>query len=365
MTTFVTKKMLLNQFDSRFPTEESCEAYFKSVREAVGVTCRRCQSKEHKWVAGRKCFECLKCGQRTPLTAGTVMEYSKLPLRTWFYTAHLMTSIKQVLSAKEVQHQLSISYPPVWLMMMKLRDIMGKRENMYTLSGEVELDEAFFPTRMKGEEREEPLKRGAGSQRQTKVLVIVESKPADDILVDYMESLLASYSEAKARKVADLEKKIAKKNGVKKAVNYIKMFVVDNLEAKTLESFAGRFVDRDTKVVTDGSKSHVKFKTMFSIHESHVEYDAASVVKTNLPWVHIVVGECRSGIEAIHKEVEEEFLQLYLNEYCWKFNRRFFRDSTNPKYDLFDRLVKISAMFTSDIKYDRNIMEPTENEDEI
>ena len=85
-----------------------------------------------------------------------------------------------------------------------------------------------------------------------------------------------------------------------------------------------------------------------------MEYDAASVVRTNLPWVHIVIGECRSGIEAIHKEVEQGFLQLYLNEYCWKFNRRFFRDSTNPKYDLFDRLVKISAMFTSDIKYDRN-----------
>ena len=354
MATFAEKAMLLNQFDSRFPTEESCEAYFRSGRDEVGVTCRSCQSKEHKWIAGRKCFECLKCGHRTPLTAGTVMEYSKLPLRTWFYTAHLMTSIKQVLSAKEVQHQLSISYPPVWLMMMKLRDIMGKRENMYTLSGEVELDEAFFPTRMKGDEKDEPLKRGAGSQRQTKVLVIVESKPADEILVTYLESLLASYSDAKAKKVADLEKKVAKKAGVKKAVNYIKMFVLENLEAGTIERIAGRFIDEDTKVVTDGSKSHVKFKTLFNIHESHVEYDAASVVRTNLPWVHIVIGECRSGIEAIHKEVEQGFLQLYLNEYCWKFNRRFFRDSTNPKYDLFDRLVKISAMFTSDIKYDRN-----------
>jgi hypothetical protein len=37
-----------------------------------------------------------------------------------------MTSIKQVLSAKEVQHQLGMDqYPPVWLMMMKLRDVMG------------------------------------------------------------------------------------------------------------------------------------------------------------------------------------------------------------------------------------------------
>ena len=32
MATFAEKEMLLNQFDSRFPTEESCEAYFRSVR---------------------------------------------------------------------------------------------------------------------------------------------------------------------------------------------------------------------------------------------------------------------------------------------------------------------------------------------
>ena len=45
------------------------------------------------------------------------------------------------------------------------------------------------------------------------------------------------------------------------------------------------------------------------------------------------------------------FLQLYLNEFCWKFNRRFFKDSCDPKYDLFDRLVKIAAIYTSDIKW--------------
>ena len=77
-----------------------------------------------------------------------------------------MTSIKQVLSAKEVQHQLGMEqYPPVWLMMMKLRDIMGKREKIYQLSGDIELDEAFFPTRMNDAEKEETLKRDAGSQR--------------------------------------------------------------------------------------------------------------------------------------------------------------------------------------------------------
>lgn len=83
---------------------------------------------------------------------------------------HLITSIKQVLSAKEVQYQLGMEqYPPVWLMMMKLRSIMGKREEMYLLNGKIELDEAFFPTRIEEAEKGKPLRRGAGIQRQTKV----------------------------------------------------------------------------------------------------------------------------------------------------------------------------------------------------
>lgn len=56
------------------------------------------------------------------------------------------------------------------------------RESIYKLSGTVELDEAFFPTRMEADEKAEPMKRGAGSQRQSKVLVIVEIKAVDDIL---------------------------------------------------------------------------------------------------------------------------------------------------------------------------------------
>ena len=43
---------------------------------------------------------------------------------------------------------------------------MGKREAVYQLSGEVELDEAFFPIRVPEESQGETIRRGAGSQRQ-------------------------------------------------------------------------------------------------------------------------------------------------------------------------------------------------------
>ena len=339
--------MLLSQFDTRFPTEDSCIDYFKDIRQQYGVNCPDCGNVTRKWLKGRKAFQCLKCGCSIPLTKGTVMEHSKLPVRTWFYTMHLMTSIKQVLSAKEVQYQLDIDqYPPVWLMMMKLRSIMGKRDAIYQLSREVELDEAFFPIRTPEESRGETIKRGAGSQQQAKVLVIVESKPVDDILMEYMKENTAKAID-RAVKLAGK----AKRKSVAKVVHYIKMFVLDDLSAQVIDKIVQQHIDKDTIVITDGSSSHINFKDYFKKHVPHVEYDVDKVVKMNLPWVHIVIDRCRSGIEAIHGEVDRLYLQLYLNEFCWKFNRRFFRDSNDPKYDLFDRLVKIAACYTSDIKW--------------
>lgn len=347
--------MILSQFDKRFPTEDSCIEYFKEIRLQNGIKCPECGEETRKWLKGRKAFQCPKCGCSIPLAKGTVMEHSKLPLRTWFYTMHLMTSIKQVLSAKEVQYQLGVAkYEPVWLMMMKLRSIMGKRDAIYQLSREVELDEAFFPIRTPEEARGETIKRGAGSQMKAKVLVVVESKPVDEVLLEYMKRNTAKAIE-KASKLAVK----AKKQTVAKIVHYIKMFVLDNLTAPVIDQIVQQHIDKDTVIITDGSSSHINFKDYFKKHVPYTEYDVDKVVKTNLPWVHIVIGRCRSGIEAIHGEVDRQFLQLYLNEFCWKFNRRFFRDSNNPKYDLFDRLVRIAACYTSDIKW-RGCSQPEE-----
>ena len=85
----------------------------------------------------------------------------------------------------------------------------------------------------------------------------------------------------------------------------------------------------------------------------HIETESTphEVVTKVLPWDHIVTGECRSSIDAIHKEIDERFLQLYLNEYCWKFNRRWFRDSKKPEYDLFRHLMKIAVQYKSSIKW--------------
>ena len=107
---------------------------------------------------------------------------------------------------------------------------MGKRDCIYQLSDEVELDEAFFPIRIPEESRGEKIKRGAGSQQQAKVLVIVESKPVDTVLQQYLSEATGQ----SIRKASHLAKKAERQN-IEKVVHYIKMFVIDNLSADTLE----------------------------------------------------------------------------------------------------------------------------------
>lgn len=291
-------------------------------------------------------FECLQCRKRISLTAGTVMEKSKIPLLDWFYTIHLMTSIKQVLSAKEVQYQLSYkSYEPVWLMMMKLRDIMGKRDKEYTLGRWVEVDEAFFPTIINENMRGRPLKQGLGSERQSKVLVIAKSIPIVNLLTS-----MTSTSSADLSKAVDLYSR-SKRYSVNSVVHYVKMFVLEDLCAETIDQLMEESVVQDTVVVSDGFKSHKNFKKRFTHHVMTEGDDPEDVVKNHLPWVHIVTGECRNSITAIHRQIDKRFLQLYLNEYCWKFNRRIFRKAEILEHDLFYRLLNISAKYTSTIKW--------------
>ncbi|WP_031532056.1 transposase, partial [Bacteroides sp. Ga6A1] len=52
-----------------------------------------------------------------------------------------------------------------------------------------------------------------------------------------------------------------------------------------------------------------------------------------LPWVHIAISNAKSLFTDMYHGIKEEFLQEYLNEFCYKFNRKYFGDR------MFDRLV--------------------------
>ena len=296
--------MKLLDFNRIFPDEASCEEYLRALREREGLVCPHCGGVRHHWDKYNKRWQCASCKHVITLRSGTLFQSSKLPLTYWFTTIHLLTSTKKTFSVLEIQRQLGHKrYQPIWEMVHKIRSVMGQRDSRYKLSGVAELDEAHFTTE---DEREgdEPLKRGNGSQRKAKVLVMVESGPVE--------------APKKGKKV--------------RKAGHLRMVVIENLGADTVKEAVDDLCEKDsTEVIMDASTAHVK------VSEA-VDKAEARVVKPKeghkvLPWAHTAISNAKAVLTDMYHGIKREFLQLYLDEFCYKFNRRYFGER------LFEKLM--------------------------
>jgi transposase-like protein/predicted RNA-binding Zn-ribbon protein involved in translation (DUF1610 family) len=309
--------MNLLNFIKEFPDEESCKLKFKEIRDKQGVVCPHCGGKDHYWKSDKWQYECKKCHFRTTLRSGTIMHGSKLPFRYWFVAMHLITSTKKSFSSQEIQRQLGHKrYQPIWTMMHKLRDAMGNRDGQYTLSGSIELDEGFFSTEISAENKDKPLKRGRGSQKKSKVLVMAESK--------------------------EVEGKTTKK-GKPRKVGFLKMQVIDDLKSETITPIVEQFVSKDAELLTDDSTSYVDLKDKVAKHSSQVI--PKKLIGEKLPWVHVTISNAKRILLNTYHDIKPEYLQSYLNEFCYKFNRRYYGEA------LFERLLIASATYQNQFRY--------------
>jgi hypothetical protein len=308
--------MNLIDFIKEYPDEASCKAKFKEYRKQSGVVCSKCGCDRHYWKQDKESYECKSCGYRQGLKANTVMHKSKLPFRYWFIAMHLLTSTKKSFSAKELQRQLGHKrYHPVWHMLHKLREAMGKRDGEYVLAGRIELDEGYFSVETPAQKKDEPLKRGRGSQRKSKVLVMAESTMV-----------------------------MPTKEGQKpRRVGYLKMKIIDDLKRETLNSQVRELASKATEIDTDDSTSYVDLKHFVSRHNAQViPKDKVGEV---LPWVHIAISNAKRVILNTYHDVKPEFLQKYLDEFCYKFNRRYFGET------LFNRLLIACVSYKNEFRY--------------
>lgn len=311
--------MNLIDFNDRFPNEDSCRLYLRAKREAEGIICKECGGEKHYWVKSMAYWKCAnsKCKSCTNLRAGTIMEKSHIQVRIWFMCIHLMTSTKKAFSALEMQRQLGMKrYEPVWYMMQKIRLSMGKRDNKYELQGTIELDDAFFEIVDISEkdelgnkiDKDDDLKRGRGSKKQMKVLVMVESKPNPN--------------------QPNPHKK-------KRSMGYVKMKVMDDLSSIGINYEIEKSINRKSLILSDGYRGFSKLKNIVDKHISMVT--PSKEAHKTLPWVHTVISNAKRLFLGVHHSVGKEYLQNYLNEYCYKLNRR------NFKVDLFDRMIIAGA----------------------
>lgn len=128
---------------TRFFTEEACRTHIEALRWPDGFMCAKCGNHKN-WKTKRGLSVCSQCQyQQSPL-AGTIFQDSHIPLRIWFQAIWWFASQKNGANAQGLQRVLGMSgHEPAWLMLHKLRVAMGY-PNRHRLSGLIEIDEDYW-----------------------------------------------------------------------------------------------------------------------------------------------------------------------------------------------------------------------------
>jgi transposase-like protein len=264
------------EFDQRFLNESACFDYLYKMKWPNGFSCTQCGHRAY-WVSSKNIYICTCCEHQHSLTAGTIMDSSKKPITYWFKAMWWFTSRRSGVNAINLQELLGFgSYNTAWYWLQKLRrcTICKDREK---LSGNVEVDEFFIGG-------QKPGKRGRGANGKTAVAAAVEKK------------------------------------GQK--IGRIRLKVVPDCSADSLLPVIDKNIEAGSDVFTDGWKGYEPLDENTYRHQK-VFQNKADNKDSVLPGVHLVASLVKRLILGTHQgRFDPKYLQNYLDEYVFRFNRR-------------------------------------------
>lgn len=296
----------LLEFESRFSSEEACRLYLAMVRWPEGFVCPRCGGKT-VWTMVRSLLLCGGCRYQVSVTAGTILQDTHMPLRTWFRVMWHMTSQKHGVSALGLQKELGLgSYRTAWTMLHKLRRAMI-RPDRERLCGTVEVDEAYV-----GGEEEGVI----GRRTLTKALVLV---------------------------AAELKGK---------AIGRIRLRQAPDLTRLSLHGFIAQNVEPGSTVRTDGLNAYCELQ---GYQHDRIIQRRQPQGEHLLPSVHRVISLLKRWLLGTHQgAVEICHLDGYLDEFTFRFNRRTSASRGKLFYRLAQQVVQVEpATYDSLVNHHR------------
>jgi len=265
------------EFQRRFGTEEACRSYVFASRWPEGFVCPGCGARDAGGETRRHLWICTACARQTSVTAGTVMHGTRLPLRTWFWAAYLVSTFHPGISAKQLQRQLGIGcHETAWAMLHKLRGAMVAPERE-PLKGEVEIDEFFLGG------YEEGLKGGRQRGKKTLCGVAIEIRG--------------------------------------RGSGRLRLRVLPDASGPALVAFTKATTEKGAIVHTDGLQSYRVLAAHGYDHRRRPQTTAATGEQL-LPRAHRAISNLKAWIHGTHRGVSPEHLPVYLDEFVFRHNRR-------------------------------------------
>jgi transposase-like protein/ribosomal protein L40E len=276
------------ELEERFATEKACWDYLFKLRWPEGFVCPRCGASGN-WSATRGRLICRACRYQGSVTAGTIFQDTRKPLRMWFRAVWHVTSQKNGASAVSLQQVLGLgSYMTAWTWLHKLRRAMV-RPGRDRLRGAVQVDETYW-----GGEEEDVV----GRLTEDKAIIIVA----------------------------------AEENGT--GIGRIRLRHLPDLTKASLHGFVADAIEPGSTVRTDGLRAYLGLKDY--VHDRRVQRRQLEGEHL-LPRVHRVVSLLKRWLLGTHQgAIRQEHLDYYLDEFTFRFNRR----TSASRGKLFWRLLQ-------------------------
>lgn len=263
----------IKSLEKDFTTDEDCLEFIFDAQHNRKCSCGGSYSLK----AGRRQFQCSKCRFQIAPTAYTLFHKSDTPLTLWFKAILTFSNAKSGISAKEMERQLEVTYKTAWRILHLIRKAL---EQDGKLSGDVEMDSAFFGGRFKS---------GKDNARQ---------------------------KEAIAAKTVVM--------GAVQRGGKARLLIVPDNKAKTHGDFLNEMIDpQGTRLLTDKTNRLDKVAVGFNRHSvdhGRGEYVRGDVHANTIEgfWSHI-----KRSITGTHKVVSKKYLQEYLNAFVFHRNNRY------------------------------------------
>jgi transposase-like protein len=259
-------------FGRRFTNNNDCFSYLYAIKWKNGYSCTKCGGKQE--VKGATSFHrrCKGCGYDESVTSNTLFHNVKMPILKAFHLLFRTVAKKKGMSSIELSTEVGVQQKTAWRFKLKIKNAIIQ-EAKKKLNGKVQVDETLIGGYSAGN-------RGRSLATKAGVLIATEELPDG-------------------------------------RTGNLQMRVIEDFTKDTLAVNIDEMVMENATLKTDKFKSYVQMQK----EGKNMEIEKSEKGKF-LEELHKQILQFKNWLKGTHHMCSEKYLQTYIDEYEFRFNRR-------------------------------------------